>query len=88
MKTFTTLYAEYGPDVELIAKELGIQPSSVDRLINQAMERKHAQKVKDEAEREYQRQYRAANPERIQNHRKRHNAINRAQLREIRGRHA
>jgi hypothetical protein len=88
MTTFSILYAQHGPDVELIAAELRIQPSSVDRLINKAMDEKYAAKAKAEAEREYQRQYRADNPERLQEHRKRHNAAIRANLREIRARHA
>lgn len=66
MKTFTTLYASLGPDVEAIAKELGIKPSSVDRLINQEMDRRYAK-----------RQYRAEQNRRV-----------RAELREIRARHA
>lgn len=41
MTTFSILFAAYGPDVERIAAELGIEPSSVDRLINEAMDEKY-----------------------------------------------
>jgi DNA-binding MarR family transcriptional regulator len=66
MTTFSILYATHGPDTELIAKKLRIKPSSVDRLINKAMDEKYALKAKRRAD----------------------NARIRAELREIRARHA
>lgn len=40
MKTFTTLYAEIGPDNERIAEILHISPSDADRLKNYMMDNK------------------------------------------------
>lgn len=56
MTTFSTLYAKHGPDVELIAKKLRIKPSSVDRLINKAMDEKYAER---ERQRSYQQRVRS-----------------------------
>jgi hypothetical protein len=39
--TFPEAYASVGPDVEAIAKLLGISPSEADRLINEEMNRRH-----------------------------------------------
>jgi hypothetical protein len=43
--TFLEAYALLGPDVERIAEALGITPPEADRLINEAMERRHQQRV-------------------------------------------
>ncbi|WP_018445546.1 hypothetical protein [Rhizobium gallicum] len=45
MITFLEAYALHGPDVERIAEALGITPPEADRLINEAMERRHQQRV-------------------------------------------
>jgi DNA-directed RNA polymerase specialized sigma24 family protein len=44
--TFLEAYALHGPDVERIAEAMGITPSEADRLINEAMERRHQQRVR------------------------------------------
>ncbi|QIG70459.1 hypothetical protein EVB88_075 [Rhizobium phage RHph_N28_2] len=44
--TFLEAYLLHGPDVERIAEELGITPPEADRLINEAMERRHQQRVR------------------------------------------
>ncbi|WP_165410039.1 hypothetical protein [Rhizobium ruizarguesonis] len=43
--TFLEAYAIHGPDVERIAEALGITPPEADRLINEALERRHQQRV-------------------------------------------
>ncbi|MGO8422288.1 hypothetical protein ACC807_11180 [Rhizobium ruizarguesonis] len=43
--TFLEAYALHGPDVERIAEALSITPPEADRLINEAMERRHQQRV-------------------------------------------
>lgn len=43
--TFLEAFTKYGPDVERIAETLGITPPEADRLINEAMERRHQQRV-------------------------------------------
>ena len=42
--TFSEAYNIHGPDVEAIAKLLGIAPSEADRLINEEMERRHQER--------------------------------------------
>ncbi|MGO6879451.1 hypothetical protein ACC734_17010 [Rhizobium ruizarguesonis] len=44
--TFLEAFTKYGPDVERIAEALGITPPEADRLINEAMERRHQQRVR------------------------------------------
>lgn len=88
MTTFSILYAKHGPDVELIAKKLRIKPSSVDRLINKAMDEKYAAAKKVAERLAYERAYRENNKEAIAAARKRQNARIRSQLREIREAHA
>lgn len=41
--TFLEAYTIHGPDVEAIAKLLGIAPAEADRLINEEMNRRHAE---------------------------------------------
>ena len=41
--TFSDAYASVGPDVEAIAKLLGISPPQADRLINEEMNRRHTE---------------------------------------------
>lgn len=53
--TFIEAYTAVGPDVEAIAKLLGIAPSEADRLINEEMERRHQERRKKEQS--YQRAY-------------------------------
>lgn len=43
--TFLEAYALCGPDVERIARLLGITPPEADRLINDAMERRYQQRI-------------------------------------------
>lgn len=43
--TFLEAFTKFGPDVERIAKALGITPPEADRLINELMERRHQQRV-------------------------------------------
>jgi hypothetical protein len=57
--TFAEAYALFGPDVEAIAQELGIDPAEADRLINETMEAIHTQKIKREARKAYQREWMA-----------------------------
>jgi hypothetical protein len=40
--TFEESYRRFGPDVERISKETGIEPGEVDRRINKAMNERHA----------------------------------------------
>lgn len=42
---FGELYEKVGPDVELIAELLGIKPHEADRLINEAMDRRHDKRM-------------------------------------------
>ncbi|WP_165505478.1 hypothetical protein [Rhizobium leguminosarum] len=44
--TFLEAFTKFGPDVERIAEALGITPPEADRLINEAMERRHQQRVR------------------------------------------
>jgi hypothetical protein len=67
-----------GLDYVEIGLALGIHESEVEKTIHQLR--------KQERLESYQREYREANPERIAAHRKRHNAIIRADLRDIRKR--
>ena len=39
--TFLEAYTLHGPDVERIARDLGITPPEADRLINEEMNRRH-----------------------------------------------
>lgn len=43
--TFLEAFTKFGPDVERIAQALKITPPEADRLINEAMERRHHQRV-------------------------------------------
>ncbi|MDK4720108.1 hypothetical protein PH552_12210 [Rhizobium sp. CNPSo 3968] len=42
--TFSEAYAIHGPDVEAVAKLLGIAPAEADRLINEEMNRRHQER--------------------------------------------
>ncbi|MCZ3377446.1 hypothetical protein [Rhizobium sp. AG207R] len=42
--TFLEAYSISGPDVEAIAKLLGITPAEADRLINEEMNRRHQER--------------------------------------------
>lgn len=55
--TFEEAFALYPYDVECIAAETGIAPNEVDHLINELMERKHAEKLVTKR-REYNARYR------------------------------
>ncbi|MGR9386423.1 hypothetical protein [Rhizobium leguminosarum] len=44
--TFLEAYEICGPDVERIALLLFVTPPEADRLINEAMERRHQQRVR------------------------------------------
>jgi plasmid maintenance system antidote protein VapI len=43
--TFLEAFTKYGPDVERVAEALGITPPEADRLINEAMERRHQKRM-------------------------------------------
>jgi len=42
--TFLEAYTLHGPDVERIARDLGITPPEADRLINEEMNRRHQER--------------------------------------------
>jgi plasmid maintenance system antidote protein VapI len=43
--TFLEAFTKYGPDVERVAEALGITPPEADRLINEAMDRRHQKRM-------------------------------------------
>lgn len=45
--TFLEAFTKYGPDVERIAEALGITPPEADRLINEAMDRRYHERIKN-----------------------------------------
>ena len=66
--TFLELFEKLGPDVERIARDLGITPPEADRLINDELNRRHEERRR---------------PDRLSYHRD-YNLRSRDQLREIR----
>lgn len=103
MKTFTTLYAEHGPDTMAIAEALGISEAKAEGLIYDHMNanhaaRMHAVKIEREAAarlRAKERSASRAKPARVLKTdeekaatKQAYNARTRAGLAEIRGRHA
>lgn len=72
--TFSEAYAISGPDVEAIAKLLGIAPAEADRLINEEMERRHREKMAPHHQ------------ARAKEYRRQHNIALRSELRDIRAR--
>ena len=67
--TFLEAFTLHGPDVERIARDLGITPPEADRLINEELNRRQEERRR---------------PERLSHHRD-YNLRSRDQLREIRG---
>jgi hypothetical protein len=68
--TFSEAFTLHGPDVERIARDIGITPPEADRLINEEMKRRHEGRRR---------------PERLSYHRD-YNFRSREDLREIRAR--
>ncbi len=58
--TFSQAYTLYGPDVERIARRLGIAPHEADRRINAEMNKRHKERTAGDREarrKEYRRDY-------------------------------
>jgi len=62
MTTFSEAFTLYGPDVEAIAQELGIDPSYADRLINEKLNKRYENRIRNERVRSDLREIRARRP--------------------------
>jgi hypothetical protein len=57
--TFAEAFNLIGPDVEAIAQELGIDPSEADRLINEKLNKRYENRIRNERVRSELRDIRA-----------------------------